>query len=63
MSDAIRLEQRLHDLFAGLRRKQAEGPRRPTARETEQQAIDQLYGGRRSAVVVESTRRSADRDA
>jgi hypothetical protein len=65
MSDAIRIDQRLHDLFEGLRRRQAENrtPRRPTARETEQQAVDQLYGEHRSTVVVESARDAAERDS
>jgi hypothetical protein len=65
MSDAVRLDQRIHHLFEGLRRRQAgnRAPRRPTARETEQRAIDQLYGEHRSTVVVESARDAADRDS
>lgn len=65
MSDAIRIDQRLHDLFEGLRHRQPKdrAPRKPTARETEQQAIDQLYGEHRSTVFVESASDAAKRDS
>ena len=51
MGDAIRIEQRLHNLFArrddGARSKH---PDRETPREMEERAMERLYGERSTAV-------------
>jgi hypothetical protein len=47
MSDAIRIEQRLHDLVASWRRRQGPDPGdRESAREMEQQAVERLFADR-----------------
>ena len=51
MSDALHIEQRLHDLVAGWRRRQ-ESRRsvpRESAREMERQAAERLFAARRPA--------------
>ena len=61
MSDAIRIEQRLHDLeqrlhdtFASWRRRSGRDHAgdRLSPREMEQEAIKRLYGGRSTVVVL-----------
>lgn len=51
MGDAISIEQRLHDLFAG-RRRSANGqhPERESPREMERRAMEQIYGERSRTV-------------
>ena len=52
MGDAISIEQRLHDLFAGWRQKEdPPQPARESPREMERWAMERLYGGPSSAVV------------
>ncbi len=52
MGDAIRIEQRLLDLFSGWSRKQPpKPPDRESPREMERRAVERLYGGRPSVVV------------
>jgi hypothetical protein len=59
MSEAVRIEQRLHDLFAGIRRPASRQPERESPREMERRAMERLYGERSSAVVL-AEHRSAD---
>ena len=59
MSEAIRIEQRLHDLFAGFRNGANRQPERESPREMEQRAMERLYGERSSAVVL-AERETAD---
>jgi hypothetical protein len=61
MGDAIRIEQRLLDLFAGRSRKG--GPKQPdreSPREMERRAVERLYGGHPS-VVVRTEREAGDK--
>jgi hypothetical protein len=52
MGEAISIEQRLHDLFTGLRQREPRPqPREESPREMEQRAMERLYGGPPSAVV------------
>ena len=52
MGDAISIEQRLHDLFAGWRQKEPQQqPDRESPREMERQAMEKLYGGPSSVLV------------
>ena len=53
MGDAARIEQRLLELFSGRRHKQgSQHPDRESPREMEQRAVERLYGGRPTVVVV-----------
>jgi hypothetical protein len=52
MGDAARIEQRLLELFSGRRHKQSQHPGRESPREMEQRAVERLYGGRPTVVVV-----------
>jgi hypothetical protein len=61
MGDAIRIEQRLLDLFAG--RSHKGGPKQPdreSPREMERRAVERLYGGHPS-VVVRTEREAGDK--
>jgi hypothetical protein len=52
MGDAISIEQRLHDLFAGWRQKDHQPqPDRESPREMERRAVERLYGGHPSVLV------------
>jgi hypothetical protein len=63
MGDAIRIEQRLHDLFAGRRhRERPDRPGRETPREMEQRALERLYG-ERSTTVVRTEQEAEDEGA
>jgi hypothetical protein len=54
MGDAVRIEQRLLDLFSGRRHKQGpQHPDRESPREMEQRAVERLYGGRPTVVVLD----------
>lgn len=52
MGDAIRIEQRLHDLFAGHRDSGTppKHPDRESPRDMERRAMEQLYGERSKTV-------------
>jgi hypothetical protein len=52
VGEALSIEQRLHDLFAGMRNGGARKPERESPREMEQRAMERLYGERSSAVVL-----------
>jgi hypothetical protein len=52
VSDAASIEQRLHDLFAGMRNGAGRQPERESPREMERRAMERLYGKRSSAVVL-----------
>jgi hypothetical protein len=53
MGDAIRIEQRLLDLFAGRSHKEVpKQPDRESPREMERRAVEKLYGGRPTVVVL-----------
>jgi hypothetical protein len=52
VGEAIRIEQRLHDLFAGFRNGANRQPERESPREMERRAMERLYGERSSAVVL-----------
>ena len=61
VSDAIRIEQRLHDLFAGRRNgAKPQQPDRESPREMERRAMERLYGERSTAVV--RTEREPDQE-
>ena len=50
MSDAIRIDQRLHGLFTGRRNGAGRPPERESLREIERRAMEQLYGERSTTV-------------
>ena len=52
MGEAVRIEQRLHDLFAGMRNGASRPPEKESPREMERRAMERLYGERSSAVVL-----------
>ena len=52
MGEAVRIEQRLHDLFAGMRKPASRQPEKESPREMERRAMERLYGERSSAVVL-----------
>ncbi len=52
MGEAVRIEQRLHDLFSGMRNGASRQPERESPREMERRAMERLYGERSSAVVL-----------
>ena len=60
MSEAIRIEQRLSNLFSGRRRSTKREPEPESAREVEQRAVERLYG-ERSSIVVRSAGERRDR--
>jgi hypothetical protein len=59
VGEAVRIEQRLHDLFAGMRNGANRQPERESPREMERRAMERLYG-ERSSSVVRAEHRSAD---
>jgi len=60
MGDAIRLDERLLDLFSGRNRgKEDSTPRPETPREMERRAVERLYGAR-SHVVTRIDSEAAD---
>ena len=52
MGEAASIEQRLHDLFAGIRHGEGRRQEKESPREMEQRAMERLYGERSSAVVL-----------
>ena len=60
MGEAVRIEQRLHDLFAGMRNGASRPPEKESPREMERRAVERLYGGHPS-VVVRSEREAGDK--
>ena len=59
VGEAVRIEHRLHHLFAGFRNGGNRQPERESPREMEQRAMEHLYGERSSAVVL-AERETAD---
>jgi hypothetical protein len=51
VSEAVSIEQRLHDLLAGMRIGVDRQPERESPREMERRAMERLYGERSSTVV------------
>ena len=58
MGEAASIEQRLHDLFAGVRNGASRTPERESPREMERRAMERLYGERTSAVVLAENERA-----
>jgi hypothetical protein len=52
MNEALRIEQRLLDMVSGRQRKHRPQQRRESPREMEQRAVEKLYGGRPTVVVL-----------
>ena len=52
MGEAVRIEQRLHHLFAGMRHGARRQPESESPREVERRAMEQLYPERSFAVVL-----------
>jgi hypothetical protein len=52
VGEAVHIEQRLHDLFAGMRNGASRQPEKESPREMERRAMERLYGERSSAVVL-----------
>jgi hypothetical protein len=62
VGEAASIEQRLHDLFAGMRNGASRTPEKESPREMERRAMERLYGERTSAVVLaENDRAKQDR--